>query len=238
MATSVASGDETAQNAAVPHQELWLFCPVNTTTSALLRTIPENNNNANRVEALFHTFLSLALEELNNFNEVAQKLIHEQQLMREQMECLKDTITQQINLQNQLAIRLDGVASTVHEQHQQRLQHQHITIERSLSIRLEAIKRLPFLSGYPVTDCSLPFVVDDIEQKPTVVLLKNPLGPAVYFFANEAFCRQFKYSYVRGISLLSSLFLSVVLVCVCCTIIYVGISVGLTHISTLHYSLF
>ncbi len=49
-----------------------------------------------------------------------------------------------------------------------------------------------------MTDCSLPFVVDDIEQKPTVALVvKGPVGPAVYFYVNEAFCRQFKYSYVR-----------------------------------------
>ncbi len=116
------------------------------------------------------------------------------------MTSLSDTMTQQTNLQNQLPIGFKGFTSTVHEQqHHQHQQHQqHIAIEKSLARRLEAIKRLPFLSGYPVTDCSLPFVVDDIEKKPTVALVvKGPVGPAVYFYVNEAFCRQFKYSYVR-----------------------------------------
>ncbi len=147
-------------------------------------------------KALHASLLSLVVEELRSLKQVSQQLVHEKQLMRKQIVCLEESVTQQTNVHHQLAVRVNGLAATV-QQHQLLIHQPKHHISNSLRTRLEAIKHLPFLSRYPVTDCTLPFVVDDIQKKPTAALVQGMDGSAVFTFVNEAFCSLFKYSHVR-----------------------------------------
>ncbi len=147
---------------------------------------------------------------MKSFKQLTQQIIREQQLMRQEMVHLKQSMAQQAKLQNQLGTRVSCLTATVHAANKHQDQH-YISLPRnlipkSLQTRMEAIRDMPFLSDYPILDCTQPFVVDDI-QKPTAALVK--MDKAIYVYVNQAFCSLLKYSQVitpTAINLLLGLF--------------------------------
>ncbi len=141
--------------------------------------------------------LPVLLEEMRSIKQLTRQILLEHQLMRQDIVHLKRGMAQQTKLQRQLGVRVSSLTPTAYRDHHQDQQHyirlpKHL-VSKTLETRLEAIRDMPFLSRYPILDCMLPFVVDDI-QKPTAAIVKA--DKPIYVYVNEAFCSVFKYSHV------------------------------------------